>query len=266
MKRFLLQVTVLFMALALFTGLANATPFTYENNNQEWLQTYVGRPSSGSTYEILYSNTAADWTNSEGNLPGSIYQTATGINERAYWLGYITDNSLGDLSGMQLQTDIRSTNNWQTIAGGNVYARWVIANEVGTDYNMFISKSFASIDANSLNGWETHSVVMEESNFLRWPNSDANTQTFAELLSDYDSIGLYLFSGTDTISNINGGTGTWENSRLLHYGAYSNDSNDATWGLDNFQAAPVPEPSTILLMGIGLLGLVGYNRKRSKKS
>jgi hypothetical protein len=39
-------------------------------------------------------------------------------------------------------------------------------------------------------------------------------------------------------------------------------------GSDSYvSTAPVPEPSTILLMGAGLLGLVGFNRKRfSKKS
>ena len=42
----------------------------------------------------------------------------------------------------------------------------------------------------------------------------------------------------------------------------------STFNLDyDNGSAPVPEPSTILLMGAGLLGLVGYNRKRfSKKS
>ena len=42
--------------------------------------------------------------------------------------------------------------------------------------------------------------------------------------------------------------------------------NTATLTAEGPDAAPVPEPSTILLVGIGLLGLVGYSRKRSKKS
>lgn len=34
---------------------------------------------------------------------------------------------------------------------------------------------------------------------------------------------------------------------------------------DNSSSAPVPEPATILMMGVGLLGLVGYSRKRFSK-
>ena len=75
----------------------------------------------------------------------------------------------------------------------------------------------------------------------------------------------------DTFDLINIGiplTGSILTLQTDHY--YS--SGDG-WALDyslltlsGDNTAPVPEPSTILLMGIGLLGLVGYSRKRSKKS
>ena len=42
---------------------------------------------------------------------------------------------------------------------------------------------------------------------------------------------------------------------------------NSTFTLDYEQgSAPVPEPSTLLLMGAGILGLVGYNRKRFSKT
>jgi len=65
------------------------------------------------------------------------------------------------------------------------------------------------------------------------------------------------------------GTGSWSTYDLWLTGDYNSgaDLEISHYTGYNSTTAPVPEPSTILLLGTGLLGLVGYNRKRfSKKS
>ncbi len=224
------------------------TTFTFDSDNQDWLMTYVGLPS-GFTYDTLYPNEPADHTMSEGLPAGSIFQQVTSdIDQRAYWLGYIspTPQFLGDLSDASLVSDVYSTANWQTLANGadgddgNVYARWVISTSCeGGTYDMFISTRAASIDLNSFSGWQNFSVILVESNFILWPNSACGSSSFEDVLLNYDHVGLYVFSGTDDVANINGGTGTWGSvggySRLMHYGAFAPDG-DGVWGVDNLWA------------------------------
>jgi len=232
-----------------FWGVDKAlTSFTFDTDNQGWLMTYIGLPA-GATYEMLYPNGPADHTMSEGVPAGSIYQQVTAnIDQRAYWLGYIspTNQFLGDLADASLVSHVYSTGNWQTLANGangddgNVYARWVISKSCdGGTYDMFISTRAASVDLNSFTGWGNFSVYLSESNFIRWPNAVCGVLSFEELLQDYDQIGLYVFSGTDDVANINGGTGTWGSvggySRLMHYGAFAT-AGDGVWGVDNMHA------------------------------
>ncbi|MCD4719145.1 MAG: PEP-CTERM sorting domain-containing protein [Desulfobacula sp.] len=85
-----------------------------------------------------------------------------------------------------------------------------------------------------LDGWRTHNSA-EDSNGNGWLSDDLST--VFDLGSSYQYIKLVAWGG----------------------GSFTEPEIDAVGG---FSSAPVPEPTTMLLFGLGLLGLAGVSRKK----
>lgn len=254
-KVFVFLFTIGFVFSAL--GVAGATPFYAVTNQIGYSGTVTYIPIGESTPVVVSTSIPRD---------GYVYiSNATGDESNYFMSNWFEDpqsnvnDSFFQIWDNNGNTDTSISGTWDSsftefnlsVTGGNAnyaddYARaWMpdqstAARGVWTDYTLTLTASGMTIVEDG--GWYVNNTA---------PTSISGT-----------------FSGTfvSDVYTYTSGQTTFENTYQVELELNSNlfDDKDFTGSSYNYFAAPVPEPSTIILMGIGLLGLVGIKTRKKK--
>ena len=137
----------------------------------------------------------------------------------------------------------------------------------GSQLNSFSIRGFKN--GTSIGSWNPSSEQLSSSSFNF--NFDTTTETLltggrsdsptGQLWNVPNSLGLGFFSG-------NSSQGFWINGRFEHTSQLRIGSTVTTVGLSpsTLHAIPNPEPSTILLVGTGLAGLLLYRHRQQRST
>jgi len=124
----------------------------------------------------------------------------------------------------------------------------------------------------NIDGISTSTIKFEMADGSKFSLDSVWIKDYEEVFGANDyNWGFFNFSNGTNFRLVSGGSTSFSgsDSENLDWVTFSIGSVDG-WnknfaGLDTFTVTPVPLPSTLLLLGSGLVGLVGIGRKRFKK-
>ena len=207
-----------------------------------------------------------------------IDQTGNLLNNGSFELG-----SIDPVTGHSIQSAAHNWKQWinSDRVNGVLTTELITNGEMVSAFGVNVIDSDRAFRITTSGGWD--------GGFTYESYHEPGWDTSAELTF---SAWVYTISGTMALHNgsnntgfspaVSTTTGSWEflsvtvnsgflnNEPLLYAsGGPADFIVDSAWlnygNIVKNPSAPVPEPSTILLMGAGLLGLAGYNRKRLNK-
>lgn len=186
---------------------------------------------------------SADWTAAGGNPDGHLTVDVDTSVARpyAFGIGLTEANPFGDMTGMLLNVDFKTSG---SITGPtlNSLVRFYVGTYVEGGSNFFVTSDAFSWDPNADTQWTTHQVALMASNFVVWPNQNAGTRSFEQVIAAPDAVGLVFAADIASFTS--------------NFSLGFSSTTGASIAMDNFGVV-VPEPTTAAVMLLVLPALAG---------